>query len=84
MRAILVMGTTKQRKSLRSNSRKREKMTEPKGLEMMNAPEGRFHTQQARYYVGANCDFTHSTMLGRGRCPYNTELRKTEKENKKK
>lgn len=46
-------------------------------------PTGAKLYQQARYYVGANCDFTHSTRLGRGRCPYNPELRKIEKENKR-
>lgn len=37
-------------------------------------PTGAKLYQQARYYVGANCDFTHSTRLGRGRCPYDPEL----------
>lgn len=46
-------------------------------------PTGAKLYQQARYYVGANCDFTHSTRLGRGRCPYDPELRKIKKENKR-
>jgi len=46
-------------------------------------PTGAKLYQQARYYVGANCDFTHSTRLGRGRCPYDPEIIKTEKENKR-
>ena len=47
-------------------------------------PTGAKLYQQARYYVGANCDFTHSTRIGRGRCPYDPELRKINKENKRK
>jgi len=30
--------------------------------------------------VGAKCDYTHFTRLGRGLCPYDPELRKIEKE----
>jgi hypothetical protein len=37
-------------------------------------PTGAKLYQQARYYVGANCDFTHNTRLGRGLCPYDPEL----------
>jgi len=33
--------------------------------------------------VGAKCDSTHFTRLGRGRCPYDPELIKIKKENKK-
>jgi hypothetical protein len=33
--------------------------------------------------VGAKCDYTHFTRLGRGRCPYDPELRKIKKENKR-
>ena len=32
-------------------------------------PTGAKLYQQARYYVGAKCDYTHFTRLGRGRCP---------------
>ena len=44
-----------------------------------HAPKGQIHTQQARYYVGAHSDFTHSTRLGRGFHPYDPELRKIRK-----
>jgi hypothetical protein len=33
--------------------------------------------------VGAKSDYTHFTRLGRGRCPYDPELRKIKKENKR-
>ncbi len=46
-------------------------------------PTGAKLYQQARYHVGAPRANPHDTKLGRGRCPYDPELRKIKKENKR-
>ena len=62
-----------------SESRKK---TEPKGSEMTFAPQGRNSTSKHGEVWAQNAT-SHFTRLGRGRCPYDPELIKIKKENKK-
>ena len=50
------MGSGEREKVAQPPFSKMRKMTEPKGSEMMNTPQGRFHTQQAFLLVQGNPD----------------------------
>ena len=83
LRAILIMGSNDIEKVAQLQFSELRKTDRAERLGNDIRPTGAKLYQQARYYVGANCDFTHSTRLGRGRCPYDPELRKIKKENKR-
>ena len=83
MCAILIMGSDDIEKVAQLQFSESRKNTEPKGSEMTFAPQGRNSTSK-HGIMWARRERTHIIQsLAEGH-PYDPELRKTEKENKRK